>query len=746
MTSHASHAIAWPRTDSIGALVARVWLAIVPSVSAQATAQTSRVAVPVSLTGISAVVGIPVMNAARMAVEEANALGNGPPIELDAYDDRGDAAEAREIARRIVASQAQVVMGPGITVSAGTAGPVYNAAGLANIVPHAHGAPEAPTTFRIVFGPADMGEAMANHLFHVLGHRRVAIVFRDNPFGRPIAEGLRRAADRLGLDASLHGFTDPAAAADIATRIGTAQQSGPFAIALCMVEPDAKTVLVALRRTGTKATVIGASPLATDQFARYFQDEPEERRTPGFFVDGVYAVSPIMLDSGNAETLAFAERYRARHGDDPLWNAVQGYDATRLAIAALRATEGIANRDARRTAVVAYLRGIDSPARAVPSLTGPLWFEGVGSRPQAARIGRFRGGTIESAPVQLVPITVPTAAEIASGTLVETGPGRWSRRQQVVHAGALVNEIPRIDVVQSTFSADFYVWLRFVVAPNMATDPAEIDFPDMVRATFDPARPAARRQLDDGTTYQLWRVRGDFKNDFNLRRYPFDQQSLRIRMFNARAASDTVVYVRDRRGPVLGSDIDTEATLGGTVEAAAFRNLTQWQPLRAGEFRDNLVTQSALGDPGLVDAEKQRELSGFRVEIDLRRYSLATLAKTLLPMGIVTLIMLASLWFPHGLVKEKIAVSITAALSGAVMLNAVNAQLGPLGYTVAVEYAFYLFFALSLLCTVSVLPAEQLRVGGRTRGAGRVEVATRSAFLAVVAATGLAMTYAAMRW
>ncbi len=124
MTSHASHAIAWPRTDSIGALVARVWLAIVLLVSAQATAQASRVAVPVSLTGISAVVGIPVMNAARMAVEEANALGNGPPIALDAYDDRGDAAEAREIAHRIVASQTQVVMGPGITVSAGTAGPV----------------------------------------------------------------------------------------------------------------------------------------------------------------------------------------------------------------------------------------------------------------------------------------------------------------------------------------------------------------------------------------------------------------------------------------------------------------------------------------------------------------------------------------------------------------------------------------------------------------------------------------------
>src|SRR4051794_37809993 len=93
------------------------------------------------------------------------------------------------------------------------------------------------------------------------------------------------------------------------------------------------------------------------------------------------------------------------------------------------------------------------------------------------------------------------------------------------------------------------------------------------------------------------------------------------------------------------------------------------------QLRDILVTASALGDPRLVGAERMREQSGYRVEVSLQRLARVTLAKSLLPLGIMALIMLAALFFPHALVKEKITVAITAALSGAVLLAAVNAQL-----------------------------------------------------------------------
>jgi branched-chain amino acid transport system substrate-binding protein len=84
---------------------------------------------------------------------------------------------------------------------------------------------------------------------------------------------------------------------------------------------------------------------------------------------------------------------------------------------------------------------------------------------------------------------------------------------------------------------------------------------------------------------------------------------------------------------------------------------------------------------------------------------MATLAKSLMPLLLMTLILFASLYFPVDFVKEKMTAAVTGALSGAVLLIAINSQLGAVGYTTVVEYAFYLFFGLCTLCFVSALVA-----------------------------------------
>jgi hypothetical protein len=90
----------------------------------------------------------------------------------------------------------------------------------------------------------------------------------------------------------------------------------------------------------------------------------------------------------------------------------------------------------------------------------------------------------------------------------------------------------------------------------------------------------------------------DFKNDYDLHRYPDDRQTLAIRFFNANAATDRIVCVGDERSYGAGSDVvpDNTGTTSGagivrSAEAApgvmvdapsgafapeAFRNLMQW--------------------------------------------------------------------------------------------------------------------------------------------------------------------------
>jgi len=100
------------------------------------------------------------------------------------------------------------VIGPSLTISGMTTGPVFAEAGLASIVPTAHGddVPNAPTTFQPIFNTGQIGAALANYLFYVLQGRRAVLLYTDDAYGRTLSAGFRRTAERLGVEATYHGF------------------------------------------------------------------------------------------------------------------------------------------------------------------------------------------------------------------------------------------------------------------------------------------------------------------------------------------------------------------------------------------------------------------------------------------------------------------------------------------------------------------------------------------------------------
>ena len=176
---------------------------------ADAQVSTLKIAVASSLSGPFEIYGRPVLNAARLAVEEANAKGGTPRITLDEYDDAGKDDSARAIARQIDATDAIAVVGPVLTTASIAAGNTYEEAGLASIVPTAHGdaVTDNATTFRTVFSTSEIGQALANYLRYALDGKNAVVIFRDNGFGRPIAKGFNAAAMRLGIAADLRGYS-----------------------------------------------------------------------------------------------------------------------------------------------------------------------------------------------------------------------------------------------------------------------------------------------------------------------------------------------------------------------------------------------------------------------------------------------------------------------------------------------------------------------------------------------------------
>jgi ABC-type branched-subunit amino acid transport system substrate-binding protein len=725
-----------------------------PAVKAQSP-QNLEIAVALPLSGDGSSFGQPCLQGIQLAIEEANASGAGPRINLTTYDDQSSDEVAKEVAGQITASQAALVLGPAFSSASLAAGPVYAEAGLASLPPTAtaDAITQNPTTFRIIFKNSDQGETLATYLFRVLGQRRAAVIVLDSGvYGQSLRESFERTVEQLDIDAQYYVFKSEDDVAQIASQI--AADPAPSPIVLLTLDPEGAQLLTALRRLGVTGPFLGADAFGEESFNQHLADLPEEQAEPGYFTDNLYGLTPVMLDSANADTLAFAERFRTRFGQDPTWSAVASYDAANLAVAAVRAVAANAGTNSdlktQRAAVLNYLLSLNSPAKAQPGLLGPFWFDEARARPQAIRVGRFHGGRLESAPLQIVSVTTPDPVEIDSGAVFEMGPGRYARLQRVVYTGVFLNEIPRLDLTRASFNADFYLWLRFAheTGPGSA-DPTDLIFPNMISGSFNRERPAEQRQMADGTEYWLWRVQGEFRNDFDLRRFPFDQQALSLSFFNARAPMDRIVYVLDQRSAVdepTGSSLasgpgealaagDTPGATLSIASPAAFRNLTQWDPLTTRSRRENLVTDSALGDPTRSGVESQRELSGFLVTVELERRALATLTKSLFPLVLLTLFLYAVLNFPATMLVPKAVITTLSMLSGVVLLTSVNSQLGSIGYTVAVEYIFYVFFGLAVLCIVCVFNAERMRVEKRMETALLIEHWSRIIFLVIVAVT-----------
>jgi branched-chain amino acid transport system substrate-binding protein len=222
---------------------------------------TLKIAATLALSGATKSYGQPALEGAQLAVEEANATGAGPAIELIAYDDGGIAAGGQEAARQITASDALVVVGPSATVVALEAGSIYADAGLACVATSAAGdtVTAHATIFQASYNTSDLGEGLAHYLRYALrGTRAAVIVKEDEWYGQGVAAGFRRAAERLEITTTYHPFITTAEAETAAQRVA-ADPEHPAVILATLVNDAVPAAVVTLRRQRAQGPILGAT-------------------------------------------------------------------------------------------------------------------------------------------------------------------------------------------------------------------------------------------------------------------------------------------------------------------------------------------------------------------------------------------------------------------------------------------------------------------------------------------------------
>lgn len=686
------------------------------------------IAVVMPLSGAQEEQGKLILNAVRLCFDEINSRGGlqGHPLKAVPYDDQGKPTVAAEKAKEIAASPALAVIGHFTSATSVAAGPTYKAAHLPAVTASAN-APavtaDNPYYFRVTIDTSLQGHTLAAYARKVLGVKRASVLYSDEIYGRSLAAAFDDEYAEQGGIVDNHWAWDPQASPQShAALINQASEDiahGEGDIVILAISPynSAREALTLLRRTGVNPVILGGSALGND-FPALFMGEPEEKREPGFFTNNTYIASPIIYDSASERALDFSERfYRAysRHADE---RSAKHYEAALLLAEALR-HGGVQlrpeNRDDDRQKIRNWLGAQDNAALAIQGLTGPLYFDETQSLPQAVRIGRCLEDRFVSAPIQLEAVPNPALIDLDG----ELSAGRVIRirqtfywLQRVVYTGIDINQITRVETSKGTFGADFYLWFRY--AGDDAVRDVDLNSAGE-KSPYDAKNPLLYQEIN-GLHYSLYRVRGDFRASYDFHDYPFDSQTLVIRLTNPRMTREQVIYAIDTFGLRLPQPS------GGVSQ---FRPLANWNFIDVRHQSDTLTSHSTRGQPGAFHGNYETQFSGFNVVVGVRRKTLVFLVKTLLPLLLLVLVVYVTLYFPVSLTKERLMVAISAMLASAVLLTAINTQLTDVGYTTAIEYGFYAFFGLCLYCVIAGLITEKLHARKNTGLAARFDIAAR---------------------
>jgi branched-chain amino acid transport system substrate-binding protein len=374
----------------------RHWLlAAMAAVAAGATgtawAQGAELTVGVfnATTGVYAFGGVPIQNAMRLAIEQANKQGlpGGARIKIVEGDTAGDKAQTinliNQFARR---DNAILLLGPTTSVEAVSGAPVSNALQIPMISTSSSAEilDAGPWSFKVGAQATQTTGRLGRYAVEKLGVKRALVVFDQGNEGyiaqkNAMRDALKSSGAQVlaeeGIQASDSNFLP------LATKIAAQDADAIFIAAPAELSANFFTQLLQAG-VSPKTRFMGPASLASQGFIK----------AGGKAVENAYVVADYAATSANPVNAAFTEAYKTRYGTAPDNWAAMGYSTALIGIQAIRN----AGPNPDRTKVRAEL----AKSSKVPVVIGDgLWTLDAGRQPSyGAAILQVKNGAFVSAP------------------------------------------------------------------------------------------------------------------------------------------------------------------------------------------------------------------------------------------------------------------------------------------------------------------------------------------------------------
>lgn len=287
------------------------------------------------------------------------------------------------------------------------------------------------------------------------------------------------------------------------------------------------------------------------------------------------------------------------------------------------------------------------------------------------------------------------AGSTTRGTASASPPPAPGPGPERVTVGVYVQNVQAVALSTNSFSADFYVWLRW---RNPAIDaPAGIEVQNVFEnwALTKTDLYAEPRKQSDGSLVWLGRYQGSFNSPLSVSDYPFQKQYLRFVLEDAINNVDQVVYVPDK-DPIT---VNPEITLAGYdfgVPRIAF---------------DSHTYPTTFGD--VESGPHDRTYTRVVVELPVTSPLTSGIFKTILPLLIVLIAAALGVIIPASYVDSKVNVPITALIALVAMQFGVSSALPEVGYLPMIDLIYLLAYAaVTAMVASAVVGAWRLRRDG----------------------------------
>jgi len=289
-----------------------------------------------------------------------------------------------------------------------------------------------------------------------------------------------------------------------------------------------------------------------------------------------------------------------------------------------------------------------------------------------------------------------------------------------VEVGGWLADILRIDSAAQTFTVNMLLvmqWRDPALASAAGTPPRSFALSEIWSPRWLPANPADALQKPlpevatvtaDGTVVYRQSLIGSFAQPMNLRRFPFDRETFRIRFVVPGYSSKDIAFLPSSHGEQMG--------LRDGVGHASNFTMQDWK----------VTNFHARAEPYTIAPGEV--VAGYTIEFDAARKPNHYVLKVLLPLVLIVMMSWLVFWIDPTLSSAQISVAVTSMLTLIAYRFAIGADVPKLPYLTLLDAFILLSSILVFLSLIEVMVTTALALNNRVEAARALDRHSRWVF------------------